>query len=280
MTEQDEQAVPDEPVPGEQARHESWIAIGIRTDMPHPARVYNYLLGGKDHFAADRDAAEMSLSVMPEIRDSALGNRRFLARAVRFLSGEAGIRQFLDIGTGLPASPNTHELAEPGSQVVYVDNDTVVFMRATALMADYKSVVSVATDMRDVDEVLSAAGKVLDFSQPVGLLFVASLHNIPDADDPAGLVRKYLAALAPGSYLVISHVTGDFAPAQMAEVTASYAARGVTFVGRTREQITQLFNGREIVSPGVVQLSYWRPDDADPGSNPDQIAAYAGVARV
>ncbi|MGH3206256.1 MAG: SAM-dependent methyltransferase, partial [Trebonia sp.] len=212
MTEQDKQAAPDEPVPDEQARHESWISIGIRTDIPHPARVYNYLLGGKDHFAADRDAAEMSLSVMPEILDSAQGNRRFLARAVRFLSGEAGIRQFLDIGTGLPASPNTHELAEPGSQVVYVDNDPDVFMRAKALMADNKSAVSVPADMLAVDEVLSAARKRLDFSQPVGLLVVASLHNSPDADDPQGLVARYLAALAPGSHVVISHVTGDFAP--------------------------------------------------------------------
>jgi hypothetical protein len=280
MTGQDENAMPDGPALDEQALHESWVAMGIRTDMPHPARVYNYLLGGKDHFAADREAAEMSLSVMPEIRDSARGNRRFLARAVRFLSGEARIRQFLDIGTGLPASPNTHELAGPKSQVVYVDNDPVVFMRARELMAGHKSAVSVAADMRDVDEVLSTAGKVLDFSQPVGLLFVASLHNIPDTDDPPGLVARYLAPLPPGSHVVISHVTGDFAPAQMAEVTASYAARGVTFVGRTREQITQLFNGREIVSPGVVQLPYWRPDDADPDSNPDRIAAYAGVARV
>jgi hypothetical protein len=281
VTERDEQAVPDEQaVLDEQARHDNWVAIGIRTDIPHPARVYNYLLGGKDHFAADRDAAEMSLSVMPEIRDSAKANRRFMGRAVRFLSGAAGIRQFLDIGTGLPASPNTHEIAAPGSRVAYVDNDPVVFMRAKALMADTASVISVAADMREVDEVLSAAGTLLDFSQPVGLLFVASLHNIPDADDPAGIVARYLAALAPGSHVVISHVTGDFTSAQMAEVTASYAARGATFIGRTHEQVTQMFNGRELVTPGVVQISYWRPDDADLDPNPDRVWGYAGIARV
>ena len=268
MTEQDEQA-----------RHDSWISIGIRTDIPHPARVYNYLLGGKDHFSADREAAEMSLAVMPEVRDSAQGNRLFLARAVAFLR-DVGIRQFLDIGTGLPVSPNTHEIAGDDTRVVYVDNDPVVFTRASALMADNKSVVSVPADMRDVDEVLAAAGKMLDFTQPVALLFVASLHNIPDADDPAGLVRKYLAALAPGSYLVISHVTGDFAPEQMAQVTASYADRGAVFIGRTRAEISAMFNGRDLVYPGVVQISHWRPDDGTLPQNAARVWGYAGVARV
>jgi SAM-dependent methyltransferase len=266
----------------EQSKQESWKALGVRTDIPYPARVYNYLLGGKDNFAADRDAAEMSLSVMPQIRDSARANRQFLLRAVGFLR-DAGVRQFLDIGTGLPASPNTHEVAqagEAGSRVAYVDNDPVVFMRAEVVMADDESVISVRADMRDVEEVLPAAGKLLDFSQPVGLLFVASLHNIPDADDPAGLVARYLAALAPGSYLVISHVTGDFAPEQMAEVTASYAERGTVFVGRTRDQVTALFNGRELVDPGVVQISYWRPEGGTPDVNASRVAGYAGVARV
>jgi SAM-dependent methyltransferase len=268
MTEQDESA-----------RHDSWVAIGIRTDMPHPARVYNYLLGGKDHFAADREAGDMSLAIMPEIRDSARGNRMFQARAVAFLR-DAGIRQFLDIGTGLPAFPNTHEVAGEGSLVAYVDNDPVVFTRARALMADDQSVISVASDLRDVDGVLSAAGKLLDFAQPVGLLFIASLHNIVDADDPAGIVSAYLAALAPGSYLVISHVTGDFAPEQMAKVTASLAERGSVFIGRTHAQITDMFNDRELLDPGVVQISYWRPDGGTPAPNADKVWGYAGVARV
>lgn len=134
--------------------------------------------------------------------------------------------------------------------------------------------------MRNVDEVLAAAGKLLDFTQPVALLFIASLHNIPDADDPAGIVSKYLAALAPGSYLVISHVTGDFAPQQMAQVTASYAARGAVFIGRTRAQITGMFNGRELVDPGVVQISRWRPEGGTPPENAERVWGYAGVARV
>jgi SAM-dependent methyltransferase len=268
--------------PDEQSARESWKALGLRTDIPHSARVYNYLLGGKDNFAADRDAAEMSLSVMPQIRDSARGNRRFLLRAVRFLRG-AGIRQYLDVGTGLPTSPNTHEVASAGgaaARVAYVDNDPVVFMRAEALMADDESVISIRADMRDVGQVLSGAGELLDFSEPVGLLFVASLHNIPDADDPAGLVRQYLAALAPGSHLVISHVTGDFAPEQMAQVTASYAQRGTVFVGRTRAQVTEMFNGRDLVAPGVVQISYWRPEGGAAEVNADRVWGYAGVARA
>jgi SAM-dependent methyltransferase len=266
----------------EQSKQESWKALGLRTDIPHSARVYNYLLGGEDNFAADRDAAEMSLSVMPQIRDSARGNRQFLRRAVRFLR-EAGLRQFLDVGTGLPASPNTHEVASAGgavSRVAYVDNDPVVSVLAEAVLADDESVISIPADMRDVEGVLSAARNLLDFSQPVGLLFVASLHNIPDADDPAGVVARYLTALAPGSHLVISHVTGDFAPEQMAEVTASYARRGTVFVGRTRDQVTAMFNGRELVAPGVVQISYWRPDGGAPDVNADRVWGYAGVARV
>jgi SAM-dependent methyltransferase len=264
---------------GEKARHDSWVEIGVRTDMPHPARIYNYLLGGKDHFAADRAAADMTAAAMPQVRDSARGNRLFQARAVAFLR-DAGIRQFLDVGTGLPASPNTHETAGQGSRVAYVDNDPVVFTRARALMADNESVVSIAADLRDVDEVLAQAGKLLDFAQPVGLLFVASLHNLVDADDPAGIVRRYLAALAPGSYVAISHVTGDFAPEQMAQVTAALAERGSVFIGRTRAQVTEMFNGRELVDPGVVQLSYWRPDNGVPAENADSVWGYAGVARV
>jgi SAM-dependent methyltransferase len=263
----------------DQARHDTWIEIGVRTDIPHPARVYNYLLGGKDHFRPDREAAEMSLRVMPEVRDSAQGNRQFLARAVAFLR-DAGIVQFLDIGTGLPASPNTHEIAGEGAKVAYVDNDPVVFMRASAVLADDKSAVSIPADMRDTGEVLSEAGKLLDFTQPAGLMFNASLHNIPDEDDPAGIVQQYLAALAPGSYLAISHATGDFAPKKMAQVTVSYAERGAVFIGRTRAQVTAMFCGRPLVDPGVVQISHWRPKGGTLPPNADRVWGYAGIAAV
>ena len=209
----------------EQERHDRWKALGIRTDIPHPARVYDYLLGGKDNFGVDREAAEMSLKISPEVLDSARANRKFLVRSVRFLR-DNGIRQFLDVGTGLPTSPNTYEVAQsghPDARVVYIDNDPVVFLHAESLMADNETTTVVRADLRDADEVLATAGKLLDFAKPVGLLFVACLHNIPDHDDPAGIVARYLTALAPGSYLVISHVTDEFAPERMHAITAEYA---------------------------------------------------------
>jgi hypothetical protein len=268
--------------PDEQERHDRWKASGIRTDVPHPARVYDYLLGGKDNFAVDREAAEMSLTISPEIRYSARANRQFLVRAVRFLR-DTGIRQFLDVGTGLPTSPNTYEVAQdgyPDARVVYVDKDPVVVVHAEALMATNQTTAVVHADLRNVEEVLAATGKLLDFTKPVGLLFVACLHNIPDDDDPAGIVARYLTALAPGSYLVISHVTDEVAPDRMHEITAEYAKRGTVFVGRSKESIQRMFNGAELVDPGVALISYWRPDNGQPDYNADQVWGYCGVARV
>jgi hypothetical protein len=266
----------------EQGQLDRWMALGIRTDIAHPARVYNYILGGKDNFAVDREAAKASLKAMPELLDSARGNRKFLARVVQFLR-DNGIRQFLDIGTGLPVSPNTHEVAQadhPDAKVVYVDNDPVVFLHAESLMADNNTTTVVLADMRDIDEVLAAAMKHLDFTEPIALLFIASLHNIPDPEDPVGIVARYLATLAPGSYLVISHVTGDFAPAKQDAVTAENKKRGATFVGRSRDAIGLMFNGREMVEPGLVQISYWRPDGGQPEPNADRVWGYCGVARI
>ena len=263
-------------------RQERWKALGVRTDTPHPARVYDYLLGGKDNFAADREAAEMSLAISPEILDSARANRNFLVRAVAFLR-DSGIRQFLDIGTGLPTSPNTYEVAQvghPDARVVYVDNDPVVFLHAESLMADNRTTSVVRADLRDVDEVLTCAGKLLDFAKPVGLLFIACLHNIPDHDDPAGIVGRYLTALAPGSYLVISHATDEFAPEKMHQITAEYAKRGTVFIGRGKDAILRLFNGRELVDPGIVQMSFWRPEGDRPEHNADRVWGYCGVAHV
>lgn len=265
----------------EQDRQDRWKALGIRPDIPHPARVYDYLLGGKDNFAADREAAEMSLKISPEMLDSARANRRFMVRAVRFLR-DSGISQYLDVGAGLPTSPNTHEIAQhggSGARVVYVDNDPVVFLHAESLMADNENTGVVRADLREVDEVLAAAGALLDFSRPVGLLFVACLHNIPDADDPAGIVARYLAALAPGSYLVISHVTDEIDPDRMHAITQGYAERGTVFVGRGKAAIQRMFNSWDIVDPGVVLASYWRPEADHPDHNADRVWAYCGVAH-
>jgi SAM-dependent methyltransferase len=271
MTEQDEQA-----------RRDSWKSLGIRTDIPHPARVYDYMLGGKDNFAADREMAEVGLKLMPEMRESSRANRDFLVRTVRFLR-EAGISQFLDIGTGLPTSPNTHEIAQdghPDARVVYVDNDPVVFLRAEALMADNQTVAVVRADLRDVDEVLAAAGRLLDFGKPTALLFVAVLHCIPDADDPAGIVARYLAALAPGSYLVISHSTDEFNFERTHAASKAAAERGAVWLPRGKDAIARMFNGRELVDPGLVLVSHWRPDGGVISPNADRAWTYGGVARV
>ena len=258
------------------------IPADIRTDVAHPARVYDYWLGGKDNFAADRAAAEQVLQVMPEILDTVRGNRQFMVRAVKFLR-DAGIRQFLDIGSGLPSSPNVHEIAQvgnTGARVVYVDHDPVVFSHAGAMTAKNDDTDVVWADLRDTDEVLSGAGKLLDFTRPVGLLFVGCLHHIPDSGDPAGIVARYLAALTPGSYLVISHATNEFSPEKM-QANADVADNsGTMLIPRSRDAILHMFNGRELVDPGLVLVSRWRPEGGEPGPNADRAWAYGGVAAL
>ena len=261
---------------------QSWQALGLRTDIPHPARVYDYMLGGRDNFAADREMAERGLQLVPEMRDSSRGNRDFLIRAVGF-ARDAGIRQFLDIGTGLPISPNTHEIAQfghPGARVVYVDNDPVVFMRAEALLADDETVAVVRADLRDVDAVLADAGRLLDFAKPVALMFVAVLHCIEGCDDAVAIAARYLAALAPGSYLVLSHSTDEFAPERTHQASAEAARRGATWVPRGKDDILRMFNGRDLVDPGLVLVSRWRPDRDVPAHIADRAWSYGGVARV
>ncbi|HTU72575.1 MAG TPA: SAM-dependent methyltransferase [Trebonia sp.] len=271
----------DKPDVDERQAGERWTALGIRIDIPHPARVYDYMLGGKDNFPADREMAQVGLRQMPEMRVSSLENRAFLVRAVRFLR-DAGIRQFLDIGAGLPTSPSTHEIGRegvPGARVVYVDNDPVVFQRAQAQVADDKNIAVIPADLRHVEDVLDRAGRLLDFSKPVGLLLVAVLHNISDADDPAGIAARYMAALAPGSYVVISHSTDEFAPDRTHAASAAATERGATWLPRPKEEIAHMFSGREPVVPGLVLVSRWRPD-AEPGPDADQAWTYCGVAPV
>ncbi len=258
------------------------IPADIQTGIAHPARVYDYWLGGKDNFAADRAAAEQVLQVMPEILDTVRGNRRFMVRAVGFLR-DAGIRQFLDIGSGLPSSPNVHEIAQAdgnGARVVYVDHDPVVFSHAQVQTAKNDGTAVIHADLRDTDEVLSGAGKLLDFTQPAGLLFVGCLHHIPDPDDPAGIVARYLAALAPGSYLVISHATNEFSAEKMNANAEVADNSGAMLIPRSRDAIMRMFNGRELVDPGLVLVSRWRPEGGEPGPNADRAWAYGGVAAL
>jgi hypothetical protein len=265
----------------EREARERWTELGIRVDIPHPARVYDYMLGGKDHFAADREMAEVGLRHMPEMRVSSRENRAFLVRAVRFLR-DAGIRQFLDIGTGLPTSPTTHEVAREGglgARVAYVDNDPVVFRLAQDQLAGDENIAVIPADLRDVDDVLAQSSGLLDFSEPVGLLLVAVLHNIGDCDDPAGIAARYISALAPGSYVVISHSTDEFAPDRTHAASAAATERGATWLPRPKDAIARMFNGRDLVEPGLVLVPHWRPR-AEPGPDADQAWTYCGVALV
>ena len=254
----------------------------FRTDIPHSARIYDYWLGGKDNFQADRDAAEYTLQLIPEMLDYARGNRQFMVRAIRFLAN-AGIRQFLDIGTGFPTSPNVHEIAQqadPGARVVYVDFDPMVFLHAENLMAGDPATHVVRSDLRDVEEVLQESGKHLDFSEPVALMFIACLHHLEDEDDPAGVVSRYLPHLAPGSFLVLSHVTDEFAPEKMRMLYEEARRREGTIKARPKDEIARMFNGRELLDPGLELVSYWRPEGGPLDPNADRVWAYGGVAAL
>ena len=257
---------------------------GFDPSVAHPARVYAYWLGGKDHYPADRQAAEDVIRRRPQVVASARANRAFLGRVVRYLAAECGIRQFLDIGTGLPAPESTHEVAQaiaPESRVVYVDNDPLVLVHARALLTSASQGVCehIDADMRETVSITAQAAKTLDFTQPTALLLLAVLHFIPDADDPAGIVASLARVLAPGSFVVISHLTADIAPTQVNAGVAAYNTwipSGV--IPRTHTQISALFGGLPLVPPGVVPVGEWRPALA---SHPRQPAdMYAGVART
>ena len=262
--------------------------VDLHTDQPHPARVYDYLLGGKDNFAADRAAAEAGLRANPNSRIPPRENRAFLGRAVRYLAGEAGISQFLDIGTGIPTSPNVHEIAqgiEPRARIVYVDNDPIVLAQARALLTTGPEgrTAYIDADLRDIDAILGSADlqRTLDLSKPVGLLLIAVMHFIPDEDDPWALAARLLAALPSGSYLALSHLTGDFDPAAWAGVVAVYRRSGVTMQVRRKPDVERFFAGLDPIDPGVVSLPQWHPDPSDVGRPPSDaaVSVYGGVAR-
>ena len=262
--------------------------VDLQTDRPHPARVYDYLLGGKDNFAADRAAAEAGLQANPNSRIPPRANRAFLGRAVRYLAGEAGISQFLDIGTGIPTSPNVHEVAqavEPAARIVYVDNDPIVLAQARALLTTGPEgrTAYIDADLRDIDAILGSADlqRTLDLSKPVGLLLIAVMHFIPDEDDPWALAARLLAALPSGSYLALSHLTGDFDPVAWEGVVAVYRRSGVTMKVRPKPDIERFFAGLDLIDPGVVSLPRWRPDPSDVGRPPSDaaVSVYGGVAR-
>jgi hypothetical protein len=256
---------------------------GLDTSVAHPARVYDYWLGGKDNFAADREAAERVLAVTPGLRFRVRANRAFLGRATWFLAADAGVRQFLDIGTGIPTGDNTHEVAQraaPDARVVYVDNDPIVLLHAQALLrsspqgaTDY-----VQADLRDPGLILDRATGILDFGQPVAVMLLGVLHLVQDAEDPWGIVARLMDAVPAGSYLAISHPALDIHHGQ-AEAQRVYNERVATpQTLRTREQVARFFAGLDLVEPGLVQVHQWRPDPGD-FIPEDVVSAHGAVAR-
>jgi hypothetical protein len=260
------------------------MAAKIDTSVAHPARVYDYWLGGKDNFAADREAAERVLAVTPGLRERVRANRAFLARATRYLAAEAGIRQFLDIGTGIPAVNNTHEVAQavaPDSRIVYADNDPIVLVHAKALLASgpHGATQYVDGDIRDPGPILEAAAATLDFSRPIGLMVLGILHLVQDSEDPYRVVANLMGGLPSGSYLALSHPASDTDRIAQAEAQRRYNQRVSTpQTLRTREQVTRFFDGLELVEPGIVYVHTWRPDPGDVVPA-DGHSAHGGVAR-
>jgi hypothetical protein len=255
---------------------------GLDTSVAHIARVYDFWLGGKDNFAADRDAAEQAIAINPGLLTDVRANRAFLARAVRYLAAECGIRQFLDIGTGIPTAHNTHEVAQsaaPDSRIVYVDNDPVVLLHARSLLASDPAGATdyIDADLRDPEKILSAAAATLDFSRPVAVMLIAVLHLIPDTHDPYQIVARLMAAVPPGSYLALTHPASDIEAVAMAKAATrlnTLMAQQVTL--RTKEEVSRLFAGLDLAWPGIVQPQWWRP--ADPVVA-DEVSVWSGVAR-
>jgi hypothetical protein len=255
----------------------------IDTGVAHIARIQDYWRGGKDNFAADREAAEHAMAAYPHLVSSVRANRAFLARSVRYLAGQAGVRQFLDIGTGLPSAGCVHEVAHgvaAGCRVVYVDNDPMVLVHARALLTgsppgttDY-----VDADLRDPAGLIERAAATLDLTQPVAVMLVSVLHLIEEHDDPHAIVAKLMAAVPPGSFLVLTHVAADIEPEAMAEMARrmnEHVTQSVTL--RDHAAVARFFAGLELVPPGVVRVPEWRPDPADDAAAPS--TQWGGVGR-
>jgi hypothetical protein len=258
--------------------------VDLRTDQAHAARAYDYYLGGKDNFPADREAAERSIAVFPSLPTVARQNRAFMTRATRYLAGEVGIRQFLDIGTGIPTSPNLHEVAQgiaPAARVVYADNDPIVLAHARALLTSTPEgrTAYLDVDLRDPANILDASGlrDTLDFTQPVALSLIAVLHFV-EGDAPFGIVRRLVDELAPGSYLTLTHITADLDP-NFERVVETYHERGIPLECRSRADVELMFDGLELIDPGVQIVHRWRPDDTEGLPTDAEVSVWGGVAR-
>ncbi|MDG4786299.1 SAM-dependent methyltransferase [Micromonospora sp. WMMD1102] len=276
------------PDPGSRSPSVEGVAARIDTTVPHPARRYDYLLGGKDNFAADRESAEAMRKVYPTARMAVQENGRFLRRAVSYLAREAGIRQFLDIGTGIPSVDNTHEVAQsiaPESRIVHVDNDPIVLTHARALLTSTAQgrTAYLDADLRRPREILGHPDLLatLDLAQPVAVLLVAIMHFIVDEDDPYGLVEELLAPLPSGSALVMTHFTNDFLPPELvAKIEAAWRENPANGQGRARtaEEIGRFYTDLELVSPGIVPLAEWRAEsEPQPRPAARDVTAYGAV---
>jgi len=270
-------AVPEDP---------DWLPPEFNTGTAHPARVYNYWLGGKDNFAADRKVGDSVMAAIPSAPLLARDNRAFLGRAVHYLAAEAGIRQFLDIGTGIPAAGNTHEVSQaaaPDARVVYVDNDPIVLAHARALMTSDPAGATafILGDFREPGKILAdpALRNTLDLDLPVALILVALLHFFTDDENPQAIVSSLVDALPSGSYLVMTNLTADFMDQEQA-IRATQAGQqgGITYVPRTQAEVAAFFSGLDLVDPGVVAMQAWRPADAALAV-PDGPTSYAAVGR-
>jgi len=256
----------------------------LDTSVPHSARIWNYWLGGKDHFAADRLAGEQTIAVLPEIVDIARASRQFLVRAVRYLAADVGIRQFLDVGTGLPTAGNTHEVAQgvaPESKVVYVDNDPMVLAHAHALLVSSPEGATdyIEADARDVDKILGRAALTLDLSRPVAITMLGILPFIGNDDEARGILARLLAAVPAGSYLAITHSTSEISGARVIEAVRQWnAVAPMPYTLRSPAQIAAFFDGLELVEPGLVPCPRWRPDP-DAMSSVRDMDEYCAVGR-
>jgi hypothetical protein len=261
-------------------RQDGFHAEEIDTSRPHPARIYDYLLGGKNNYEVDQQAGDALAVAAPEVRIGLRANRAFLRRAVRYVVG-SGVRQILDIGTGLPTSPNVHEIAQevsPDVRVAYVDNDPIVKAHADALLSRSGATSIVLGDLRDPQAIMDHPDvrKVIDFDEPVALLLVAIVHFLTDAEKPGQVVATLRDALPAGSFLVLSHATGDFA--DRSDAQAVYNKATATLNLRSRAEVERFFDGFELIEPGLAQAPFWRPDTPPPAGS-DTIGFYGGVAR-
>ncbi|WP_338742730.1 SAM-dependent methyltransferase [Actinomadura luteofluorescens] len=260
--------------------------VDLNTEIPHSARVYDYILGGKDNYPADREAATNIVADWPHLPRSMRANRNFMARMARRLTAEFGIRQFLDIGTGLPTAPNLHEVTQsvaPDSRIVYVDNDPIVLVHARALLTSTPEgrTTYLDADFLNPDAILGSGHlrDTLDLSRPVALSLIAIVHFIPDDAEVQRIIDRLMEPLAPGSMLAVSTCTADSAPDEVAAGVAAYNANGIPLVARTKPEVERFFHGLEILDPGIVLVNHWHPD-REASEDPDaHVHMYGGIGR-